>query len=723
MRPLYSAAIFLNAGLLFLVQPMIAKMLLPLFGGSTSVWIVSMVFFQAVLLLGYTYAHLVSKWLKPRLAATVHLVLFAAGALTLPLGIPQTAPDPNLPAIQILWILCKTVGPTFFALSAGAPLLQRWFAGTDDKDAKDPYFLYAASNAGSMLALLAYPILVEPALLLADQTKIWAGAYGVCGVLILISVLAAQRSQGRESEELAPAKPIIAKQRLLWLAAAAIPSSLMLGATTYLTQDLAPVPLLWVIPLALYLLTFILAFSRKRILSQGKLQIAYLIVACPLLTMVILEMTRPIELIFTLHLVGFFLAAWMCHQRLASSRPDARNLTEFYFWIALGGVVGGCVNALIAPILFSDYREYPLALIAAMMLGMPILAKRRAREVIVVTAAGAITLVGALILHNKEMINAYQWEVVAIALPLCAALALFSRSLLNGATALVVYVLFCFFANSPERTLFEGRSFYGAHEVRMYKEDGKDFHMLAHGDTVHGLQRLDQLQEPQSYYHREGPLGRLFGRLAADPETSDIACLGLGAGTVAAFGKPGWKMTFYEIDPMVEVYASDPRLFTFLRDSKAEVNTVIGDGRLTIGQAPDGKYDLILLDAFSSDAVPIHLLTTEAIQIYFSKLKPNGVVCFHVSNRYLELKSVLSAAAQSLGLATLWNEDFNEKELTGMRPSEIVLLARSKSAFRGLDTLPNWTPPPLDPAVRAWTDEYSNPLAAIDRSVLLVNRK
>lgn len=703
---------------------MAARIMLPAFGGTPAVWTASMVFFQGVLLLGYLYAHLGNRYLGPKRHAILHLVLFALAGLTLPFATRPAmgAQGQSIPALTLIGQLGLLVGPVFLVISAGAPTLQRWFASTSDPAAKDPYFLYSASNVGSMAALLAYPFYVEAQFDLREQTWVWAAGYAMLAAVLIPCAVVVWRSQPvvdvtlSDSESNRDQEVITGKQRLMWVALSAVPSSLLLGVTNYITANIAPMPLLWVIPLALYLLTFIVAFSGQKRISALLLGRIMPLIVTPLAVIIVMNAIEPIQLMVVLHLVGFFVAAWMCHARLSESRPGPKHLTEFYLWMSVGGVVGGIFNGLVAPVLFRDYWEYPLALVLAATL-RPVAAQyRKASKLdvgyaLLVGLASVATYFGA----SRFGIEGALWTGVVIGVPAVLMFLAVDRPSRFGLSMGAI-----FFATTTLNVTAKGRiveverSFFGVHKVEV-TENGR-FHRLVHGTTLHGLQDTRDPKTPLTYYYPTGPVGQVMHRLPADRQV-EVGLVGLGVGSIAAYGKPGQHFTYFEIDPYVKSIAEDGLLFTFLRDTEAKLDVVLGDARLTLSERPDESFDLIMLDAFSSDSIPIHLLTKEAVAMYFRKLKPNGILTVHVSNRYLTLAPVLQRNAEELGLVAYENQDgaTPEEAAAGKQSSDWILLARSTEIAqpilgRGVD----WLAIDPKPGFRTWTDNYSNILSVYD---------
>ncbi len=728
MLPLFAGTIFLSAALLFVVEPMAAKLILPLLGGSPAVWNTCMVFFQAMLLAGYLGAHLLGK-LRPRVQTLLYAALLCAPILLssfthrLIVASPRELAEPN-PAAPITWALLALafmVGAPFLLLSAAAPLLQRWFSATPHPSAKDPYFLYAASNAGSMLGLLGYPLLVEPWLTLTDQRRAWSVAFGILAVLIaLCGTVACSRATNAGTSvanpvNAAPSSPPTPRTRALWLILALVPSSLTLGVTQFLSTDVAAVPLVWVVPLAIYLLTFILAFSgprAPRAESVSKL-LPFAVVAVAM-TFFIRGYHLPAFAFFALHLAALLLAALLCHARLAALRPSAQYLTEFYLIVALGGVLGGCFNTLLAPLLFRSVAEYPVALIGACLLrppppaGHPRAPLRLAIDLaLVVIIALVVTFIepigDALGLPNGAWKLALGLGAPAV---LCYLLAPRRLSFALGASTLVAASVLL--ADADGRIVRRERSFFGIYRVQR----NQWFTKLVHGTTDHGMQAIDDPRSPLTYYHRESPIGQVFRALGDTLLFDRVGLVGLGAGSLAAYGRPGQRMTFHEIDPAVARIAQDSSLFTYLRDCKAAYDIALGDGRLTMAAAPEHEYGLIVLDAFSSDAIPMHLMTLEALDLYLSRLRPHGLIAFHISNQFLDLAPIVARLASERGLSVLdQRHDVSEKEMraTGWYSSSWMLLARAREDFGPLLKDPRWLKPP--PPGPLWTDDYSNILS------------
>jgi hypothetical protein len=723
---LYAFTLLVSAALLFVVQPMIARMVLPLLGGSPAVWNTCMVFFQAALLAGYAYAHASTAWLGVRRQVVLHAGLLLLPLFCLPLGVSrewvQSLPAGTDPGLWLLWLLLATVGPPFAVVSATAPLLQRWFSRTGHHTAGDPYFLYGASNVGSMLALLGYPLVVEPKLRLARQSEVWAVGYGVLVVLILACAAVVWRtsqafpeSSDHRTDPSRSDRPGIG-QWFRWVALAFVPSSLMLGVTMYLTTDLASIPLLWIIPLALYLLTFILVFARRQVLPHAWMVRALPVTVLALALAMCLQLT---ELVFIpLHLLTFFVVAMVCHGELVRHRPPARFLTAFYLAMSIGGVLGGIFNALLAPVLFDWVAEYPLMLVLA-CLACPVAGPiaRRPRDL-------ALDFVVPLALGI----------VIAVLVPMVLPITDSQRSSVGLKLTFGVAALICFsFKDRPVRfalgigavllasqvavnvygpVMYRERNFFGV--LRVTQEARGSYRRLFQGNTVHGQQSLDpaRRRDPLTYYHRTGPIGQVFEAFAARPARPDVAVVGLGAGTLACYATPEQRWTFYEIDPAVERIARNPRYFTYLEDSLAQsCNVILGDARLRLREAPRSGYGLIVLDAFSSDAIPVHLLTREALQLYRDKLADGGLIACHISSRYIDLAPVLGALARDAGLVARVRFDLAlspEQIGEGKLASTWVAIAARDTDLGALAKDPRWEVLRSSPDEAVWTDDFSN---------------
>ena len=784
---LFSATIFISAALLFLVEPMFAKFILPLFGSTPAVWTGSMLFFQAALLAAYLYVHATTTWLGARKQAWLHLAVVSLPLLLFllsgPLAVPSEGWAPSSqsnPIFLLLGLMLVAVGLPFFAIAATNPLIQRWLSDTDHPAARDPYFLYRASNLGSVIGLLGYPLVVEREFTLSNQGLWWSVGYGLLVVLVFASAVMLWRSEpapAQEEEEAeslsgdpvsgggspltadpsleAPAGRLSGRptwlRRARWVGLTFVPSSLMLGVTAYITTDISPVPLLWVIPLSLYLFSFVIVFSpsqrmpdavHKAMVAALPIMIAFLVITT--LTDVL---RNPYWATILVHFAGFFVITMVLHGEVARDRPPARHLTEFYLWVSVGGVLGGVFNALVAPVAFDTVIEYPLMIImACLFLPGLLLARlvagerdgrdeaRRGDEEERMTSSGSgrgrqLSLVldfvlplalGGLMVALGFAVDEGTFDSIfdrptvwQLFIGLGAGLACLWFAYISsrpirfglGIAALIVAVTFA----NGETSLFEDRSFFGVYRVT----GDEQRHTLIFGNTNHGAQAFGTNPPvPTTYYDNTGPVGQAFDALPEEV-TSRPAVIGLGTGTMACYNKAGQQMTFYEIDPLIEYIARDESLFTYLRDCPGQKEVVLGDARLSLAEAPDDEYGIIVADAFSSDAIPVHLMTREAIDLYFDKLKENGVLLVHISNRHLELEPVLGNVAQDTGLACRAQNDV-EQGPPGKFISHWVMMAREDGDFGSMAENGRWQPCELDPDTAAWTDDFSNLLSTFN---------
>jgi len=710
---LFATTIFASAGLVFLVEPMVAKLVLPLLGGGPSIWNTSLVFFQAALLVGYAYANALQRILSVRLQALVHGLLLLAAALVLPLRVHEALGPPSSehPAFWLLGVLTVSLGAPFAALSATAPLAQAWYARVAHlQGGRGPYSLYAASNLGSLIALLAYPIVVEPSLTLKVQAVSWTVGYG-CFVLLMagLGLIVARTADGAAAVPAERAPPVAWKDRLRWMALAAIPSSLMLGVTTQITTDIASAPFLWVGPLALYLLTFVIAFQDKPLISREvTLVLQGAAVAAAAVTVPF--QVGPLILLIAVQLAGFFFTALMCHQALVARRPAPAQLTQFYLWMSIGGVVGGGFNAFVAPVIFPNVWEYPLVL-ALSCLAAPWGRGRWEAWRIAVLVLTAATAIAVWVMADKHVDDG--WIRACLAWLVVGAFIVRRRAL--GFFAAIVMVLLA--AYSVERQVdvrLTWRSFFGVmHQSQMsVPKLGGAVRMLAHGSTLHGAQAVDPKWRcrPLTYYAPETPIGQVFTSAQARKPAIRVGAVGLGAGTVSAYVRPGDALTFFEIDPLVVRIATNPAYFSYTTHcAKGRLDFVVGDARLTVARQPKDSFDILLIDAFSSDSVPAHLLTVEAVRSYLERVKPDGVVILHLSNRNLELRSPAMAVARAAGGVALLQRHQEAPGAARLWESseDALIIGRDAAALAPYAADPRWTPANPNLA-RAWTDDYTN---------------
>lgn len=726
MLPVFILTTFLSATLLFLVQPLFAKMVLPLLGGAPGVWNTAMLFFQACLLGGYAFAHFGPRLLGARRHAVAQVLVVALPVLLLPLSLPAGV-DPTTATYPTLWLLgfmLVTIGAPFFALSTTSPTIQHWLGASSHARATNPYFLYVASNVGSLLALVAYPVAVEPFLSLHRQQQLWSYGYGCLAVLTLTSALSVFRRTPRTAATpptTAPTDPVVGalpaekptpRRRSLWVLGAFIPSSLLLGVTAFMSSEVAAVPLLWILPMALYLATFILAFSSWRVPSDHVLERTLAVLAIPLVLVIALnQRIQPIAALILLNLVVFFVAALLCHRKLSATRPAPAHLTEFYLWLSVGGVLGGVFNALLAPVLFHTHLEYPLVLLLAALyalradaVSVPDLRTARiAAGATILTAVGAVFLLGKLPLANLPAA-----PLLFMAIP---AIVCFLASKRPGPfTVGLAALLFAGQAanTAPGRQLEVERSFFGINRVT--EDAAHGFRYLYHGLTIHGIQSTEPTlrRTAFSYYHDRSPSGRVLASLAGQPG-AHVGIVGLGAGSLAVYARPGQAWTFFEIDPAVARIASDPRFFTFLHDAPSPPRLVLGDARLTLAREPDRQFDVLVVDAFSSDAIPVHLMTREAFALYQTKLKPGGAILCHISNNHLDLEPILGGIAADRGLTALTCVDGESDDHGRMASTWMLLFAGPRPEWLPVgDT--EWSPARACAPSQVWRDDFSSVL-------------
>ena len=650
---LFAATTLVSAALMFAVEPMVGKALLPAFGGGATVWTSVMLFFQVALLVGYALAHWSTSAFGPRRTAVMQAALAAIGALALPV-VPHVTGTSLGPTLAVIATLCMGYGMAVVAMAGNAPVLQHWFGLSTGRE---PYRLYAVSNAGSLLGLALYPLYLERALSLPEQGALWRVGFVACMAAVAACALVSlRRLPPHVTPASIPATRPGWKQAATWVCLAALPSSLLLGVTQHLTVNVAPLPFLWTLPLALYLVTFIAAFSAPA--ASASRGARFQLVTVPLLVVMAahpgVELDAPgVDIL--LHLMAFGGAALFCHGRLAGMRPDASGLTGFYLCVSLGGALGGVFNALVAPLLFDRLIEYPLVLSAALLLSRPAVGKGgtatgRARPWLqYVPAALLATMLFLMSSDGGGTILSSRWVSVTAGAVLGALSLTTSRRGIALLLAVGMIGPLYLLPVAGSRIVHSSRDFYGP--IRVEERDGK--RILVHGTTIHGMQWLDPARSraPLVYYRAESGIGHLFATLkarreAAGAEPLQVSAVGLGSGTLACYGDAGTRITFIEIDPgMVDVAS---RVFTFLRDCPGRP-VEVGDGRLLIEAKPPGSLDLVIMDAFSGDNVPAHLLTAEAVRDYMSRLRPGGAVAFHITNRYLNLEPIVVSSAVSSG--------------------------------------------------------------------------
>ena len=735
----YTAAIFTSALLLFSVQPLFTKMVLPRLGGSPAVWSVAMVFFQSLLLGGYAYAHYLMQIRNRMIPVALHLVLLVIALLTLPLSIAGGWGEPPTSgyAFWLLGLFAVSIGLPFFALAANNPLLQAWFVQTGHPDGPDPYFLYASSNIGSFLALLSYPVLLEPMFTLRTQNLIWTGLYGVlilliagCGVLLLRSpVMAAVDMRAKDADAPAPAWILRAR----WIFLAAVPSGLLIAVTAHISTDVAAAPLLWVLPLSLYLLTWVLVFQSRPLLPhKWMLMLQPLAIAG---VIVLLAVGGEQNLLLTLggHQLCFFVIAMACHGELARTRPAAKYLTGFYVALSFGGMVGGLFAGLIAPFTFSWIAEYPILLSLAALCRPPGGHERFARwsqwywPFLVVLA---VVLIAPSWSDGKVMRWLDDHRVLVIcdvaALSALLALGLNANRWKIFATVAVALVLIRAYPSDDGR-VETVRSFFGVHKIVVTPHG--QYHVLMHGTTIHGAEKFQNddgtpvtgRPEPITYYHKDGGIGQAIAAIRERKGAPlRVAVIGLGSGTLTCAEAPGENWKFFEIDQSMVDTARDPKYFTYVQKCAPDLKPVIGDARLTFAREPLGIYDLIIVDAYSSDAIPIHLATEEAMEIYKDRLAPQGAVVMHVSNRHLELSSVVVGIAEANDLKSWVYSQISDRDNEYIFATSVVVSAREEADVGKLASSEQWALTEADENQRVWTDDYSNVLGAVWRQLFPV---
>ncbi|HET9219564.1 MAG TPA: fused MFS/spermidine synthase, partial [Terriglobia bacterium] len=640
----------------------VGKMVLPFLGGSASAWTTAVLFFQLMLLGGYFYADRLVRIRSLPTQGIIHILLMVAAVAFLPVrfGADSLVDDTyDHPALWELLGLFKSAGVPYFVICTTAPLLQSWFGKADDVSGRDPFYLYAASNTGSLLALLVYPFLVEPAFGVREQSLYWTGGYVVLIVLSAVMSIVLLRAQERDvhvSEPETVSRPD-PKTRVGWIAAAFVPSGLMLAVTTHISINLVPMPLVWTLPLAVYLVTFIVAFSQRiRVSSQrvAQLSLPVIVLFCPVVGLRVPVVLAIDMVLLAIHLALLFAGGLLCHTALAERRPDRRYLTEYYLYIAFGGALGGVFAAVVAPMAFTSILEYPLLL--------------------------------ASTIFFRHGFGRLRWIIASALACLILGYALYLPAVL-GEKGDAVYAT---------------RNFFGVKRVIDTSAERK----LLHGDTLHGVENRDTARagEPTIYYRRDGPLGDVMEMMRDRPD-QHAGVVGLGAGAIAAYAGPDRHVTFFEVDPDVESIAVT--YFTFLNRCGGHCTVASGDGRLEIARSPEEEFDLIVLDAFSSDVIPPHLVSREALDVYLSRLKPHGVLLFHASNRYLRVKDLLSALVVDAGLPSLLRDD-RRQDAVGGSDSIWLAAAKSREALGTLSSLRTWTAVARPPEVRVWTDDYSS---------------
>lgn len=738
----FAVTLFVSATLLFACQPMVARMIVPLMGGAPAVWILCSLCFQALVLAGYSYAHVVGSRFSMRTQVMIQLALVGSAFLVLPVVVDEqvlatlTAKSRSLGMIAAL---LRSVGLPFFVLSTTSPLLQRWYAELGETD---PYHLYTASNAGSMLALLGYPFAVEPFLSLHAQARMHHAAYAIYTVCIVVCAGSAMRERRAPRLEATPAPPGVTQEegndaplssrhllslaperprdrwieRAIWVGLAFAPSSMLLGATEFITTYVASVPLLWVVPLALYLASFIVAFAKRQVIGLATASRIVVLLAVAVAIAKLAGVNGPVPAIVTLHLALLFFVAVVCHRALALRRPHHSRLTQFYLLMSVGGVLGGVFNGLLAPVVFDDLYEYPIAIGLGSLGGSAVddalASEKPAALKRDVAFALLLALVTYLVARVGERMNVSPTVAAAVfVVPVFVAF-LWRKRALRFALALTSVMLVGSVTGAVSgSTLFKERDFFGVLKVR--RDPSGKFLELQSGGTLHGAQAIDATGKkvPLTYYHPSGPCGDVLGRAPR------VGVIGLGVGSLAAYAKPGDTWTFFELNPADIEIAK--RYFTYLSDVPDGVSLDIeeGDARLRLRDGAAGRFDVLVLDAFSSDAVPLHLVTREALAIYVRALAPGGALLAHVSNRHVKLEPVFARLADDAGLLAIGRDDafLTKAEEDAMKsPSHWLVLTSSSKAIADIGGRNAGWRPIVAPASQAvWTDDFANVLWAL----------
>ncbi len=724
---LFAATLFTSASLMFVLQPLFGKLLLPLLGGSPAVWNTCMVFYQSILFLGYLYAHVLSTRQSQHRQILIHSGVLLISFLALPLALPENIAPPTDtdPTFWLFWTLLVAIGLPFFVVSTTAPLMQKWFANVGHHTSHDPYYLYAASNAGSLLALLSYPFLLEPNIGLANQKTYWGVGYLLLCLLIAACAFVLWKIQQKTDvieENISDDNTLSPYTQLHWLALAFVPSSLLLGLTNFISTDIASVPLLWIIPLTLYLLSFVIVFSKWHDTIHPWMVKLQPVVLLPFIAYSFINpAVLPYWIDLGLHLLAFFLAVMVCHGELAKMRPHTRYLTSFYLIMSFAGMLGGMFNTFVAPFIFNAVYEYPLMIVAALLLRPGLqssLGHGKTGWLQQLFLPALLVLAGVIIFAGSDDLAPYL-DTIGVGLILLAGLSYAFRAqpvtlaLLTGIIIFFTLGLHGLLSN----TLYQERSFFGVLAVResvLLDEHNhpEKYHELFHGTTKHGAQRLtaNQSQTPLTYYSRPGPMGQLFKEYDAINQNWNIGIVGLGAGALTCYAKNQQQWTLYEIDPLVVDIASNPAYFSYLSQCSHNATMRVGDARLSLAKEPDQQFDLLVMDAFSSDSVPTHLLTQEALKLYFQKLKTNGILAFHITNRHLALKKVLSDHARQLHLSALIQEFKPQQEIPLVIATDWVVMANKAETLEPLrlSQLGNWQQLPLYFDLKPWTDDFTN---------------
>lgn len=764
MIPYFILTVFLSATLLFSVQPMVAKTLLPVFGGSSSVWTTCMLFYQTVLLLGYLYAHFVMKHMSRKLQLTGHVAMLVL-ALFIGYRFDTPVPPPSSDTIPVLWLILQlglVSGMPFFMISSAGPLVQGWFARTGHPRADDPYFLYAASNAGSFIGLLAYPFLIEPTLGLDTQRLYWL--IGFTGFIALSIGAILMTKKGHNEVPTAPPSDVIVpkdeqgesaalndvidwRRRLRWIFYAFVPSSMLLGVTSHISMDIASFPLLWVLPLAVYLLTMIVAFAvnAKKLIGAVRRPMVFAVIGATILVLASdAQAYAPLPALVSVQLLLLVVVGLMGHGMLAADRPSAKYLTEFYLVMSVGGALGGVFNGIVAPLIFDMTLEYQIVLLCAVGLlpwrKIKEIADQKERKKAVFVRFGlpvvSLVYMLAMGLYAQTLLNILGISL-ANQLSILFGMIIFVPAIFiylawsDGLACMLVLIVplggSVFEHMTDPKVLYRDRTFYGIVNItdEFFYDPNIDEVMkvrtMMHGTTNHGVQYIheDFSQVPLGYYHSQGPFGMAINALRViRPDGIRLGIAGLGSGAITAHGQQGDFIRYFEIDPEVAWLAENPEYFTYLSAAECEVDVKVGDGRLLLEQERDEDaepYDLVLMDAFSSDSIPVHLVTTEAVELYFDRITEGGIVMIHISNRHLDLQPLVYELGKEHKAFVMKRSQSSAEIPEHMRdywfPSVWMALTKDPETAQGiLDAGFNQE---LEPnfEVRMWTDQYSNILS------------
>jgi SAM-dependent methyltransferase len=740
---LFSLTVFVGSFLLFMVQPLAGKLILPYLGGAPSVWTACMLFFQTILLFGYLYAAQAIKKVGCEKQSILHILLLVMGFVFLPLSIDFSGIDSAVHQ-PVTWMLSKllvSIGFLFFVVSANAPMIQRWYSTIGQKDSDDPYFLYAASNVGSLIALLGYPLVMEPNFRVTDAREIWSVGYLVLTVLVLICSFIVWKGKGTEAvenvEEVAKDRTVpSALDRLKWVFWAFIPNSCMLAVTMHISTDVASIPLMWVVPLAIFLVTFILVFAKTDFWRELDWDSYLAPFGGVFAILYFLDFSKPAWLAIGVYFILLFLVCMSFHSRLAKNRPASEYLNSFFVWMSVGGIFGGIFNSIVAPLLFNTQLEFPLTIVIA-MLGISFVKKDLKENYFKKFLFGFLVMLVVTqifgyfsVIYSKKL---FSDKGLALVVVCCVYIFSFVRlRKLSGLFFLGLMLMGVHVFSSDKAVVKIDRSFFGVLRVvrtmfvteeivgrKLITKSYDLLYQLRHGTTLHGVERRLRIRPvfPLSYYSREGPIGEVFRLMRINRRAKSVGVVGLGCGTLAYYGRPWQKFDFFEIDPEVIKIASNKKFFSYLASCKADYRILAGDARVNLARKiPDGSYDLLVLDAFSSDAIPVHLLTLEAVELYKRKLKPGGVLAFHISNRFFDLKPVLGKICKDVGLKGFYRYDYPKKysikydwyDLDNISSSLWFVASKEEKNIDGVLAYSKWNKPSYSEGFKTWTDDYSN---------------